>query len=179
MPDKLAAYAIDPATGGLTFLNRQPTHGTLPCHLVVKPDGSTLVVANYLSGSVAVYPLNSDGSVGEPSQIIQHEGSGPNQERQEGAHAHNTTLSPDGARVYVADLGIDKVMIYRFDNGGLEPNDPDHVFVYPGAGPRHFDFHPNGRFAYIINELDLTVTACAFDAGTGALEPIQTHHYFA
>ena len=172
---QVSSYAIDPATGGLTFLNRQPTHGTLPCHLVVKPDGSTLVVANYLSGSVAVYPLNSDGSVGEPSQIIQHEGSGPNPERQEGAHAHNTTLSPDGTRVYVADLGIDKVMIYRFDNGRLEPNDPDHVFVYSGAGPRHFDFHPNGRFAYIINELDLTVTACAFDAGSGALDPIQTH----
>ena len=94
---QVSSYAIDPSTGGLTFLNRQPTHGTLPCHLVVKPDGSTLVVANYLSGSVAVYPLNSDGSVGEPSQLIQHEGSGPNQERQEGAHAHNTTLSPDGA----------------------------------------------------------------------------------
>ena len=84
-------------------------------------------------------------------------------------------MSPDGSRVYVADLGIDKVMIYRIVNGRLEANQPDHVAVHSGAGPRHFDFHPNGRFAYIINELDLTVTVCAFDAGTGALNPIQTH----
>lgn len=171
---QVSSFAIDPASGGLTFLNRQPTHGTSPCHLVVEPESGTLVVANYYSGNVAVYPLNADGTIGDPVQNIQHHGSGPNQERQEAAHAHSATLSPDGSRVYVADLGIDKVMIYRLVNGQLEANQPDHVSVQGGAGPRHFDFHPNGRFAYIINELDLTVTPCAFDAGTGALNPLQT-----
>ena len=171
---QVSSFAIDAATGGLTFLNTQPTHGTAPCHLVVEPGGGTLVVANYYSGNVAVYPLKADGSIGNPIQNIQHRGSGPNQERQEAAHAHSATMSPDGSRVYVADLGIDQVKIYRLANGRLVANDPDHVAVHAGGGPRHFDFHPNGRVAYIINELDLTVTACAFDAGTGALTPIQT-----
>ena len=172
---QVSSFAIDEESGGLTFINRQPTHGTAPCHLAVEPGGNTLIVANYYSGNVAVYPLDASGAIGEPVQNIQHHGSGPNQERQEAAHAHSATISPDGSRVYVADLGIDKVMIYRIVDGRLQANDPDHTPVYSGAGPRHFDFHPNGRFAYIINELDLTVTACAFDAGSGALTPIETY----
>ena len=171
---QVSSFAIDRESGGLTFLNRQPTHGAAPCHLAVEPDGNRLVVANYSSGNVAVYPLNADGTIGEPAQNIQHHGSGPNQERQEAAHAHSATVSPDGSRVYVADLGIDKVMIYRLVDGKLEANDPDHTSVQGGGGPRHFDFHPNGRNAYIINELDLTVTACAYDADSGALTPLQT-----
>lgn len=172
---QVSSFAVDEETGGLTFLNRQPTHGDAPCHLAIEPNGQTLVVANYTSGNVAVYPLQADGTIGEPVQNIQHEGSGPNQNRQQGPHAHSATISPDGSRVYVADLGIDKVMIYRIADGKLEPNEPDHVAVHAGAGPRHFDFHPNGKFAYIINELDLTVTACAYDPETGALIPLETH----
>ena len=171
---QVSSFAIDPVSGGLTHLNTQPTHGTAPCHLIVTPDGDTLVVANYYSGNVAVYPLNDDGSIGDPAQDIQHHGSGPNQERQEAAHAHSVTLSPAGDRIYVADLGIDKVMIYRIVDGRLQSNDPASTDIYPGAGPRHFDFHPNGRFAYVINELDLTVTACVFDADSGALTTLQT-----
>ncbi len=171
---QVSSFAIDSSSGGLTFLNRQPTHGSAPCHLAVEPEGNTLVVANYYSGNVAVYPLNADGSIGRPVQDIQHHGSGPNRERQEAAHAHSATVSPDGGRVCVADLGIDKVMIYRIVNGRLEANDPDHAPLHAGAGPRHFDFHPNGRCAYVINELDLTVTACAYDGGSGALTPFQT-----
>ena len=171
---QVSSFAIDSSSGGLTFLNRQPTHGSAPCHLAVEPEGNTLVVANYYSGNVAVYPLNADGSIGRPVQDIQHHGSGPNRERQEAAHAHSATVSPDGGRVCVADLGIDKVMIYCIVNGRLEANAPDHLPLHAGAGPRHFDFHPNGRFGYVINELDLTVTACAYDGGSGALTPFQT-----
>ena len=171
---QVSSFAIDSATGGLTFLNTQPTHGTAPCHLAVEPDGNTLIVANYYSGNVAVYPLNADSTIGDPVQNIQHHGSGPNQERQEAAHAHSATISPDGSRVYVADLGIDKVMIYRIVNGRLEANQPDHVSIHAGAGPRHFDFHPNGRIAYVNGELDLTITVCDFDAATGSLTPVQT-----
>ena len=172
---QVSSFAIDEGSGGLTFLNRQPTHGTAPCHLAVEPHGKTLIVANYYSGNVAVYPLHEDGTIGDPLQNIQHQGSGPNSARQEGPHAHSATISPDGGRVYVADLGIDKMMIYRIVDGRLEANDPDHMAVHAGAGPRHFDFHPNGQFAYIINELDLTVTACAFDAANGALTPLGTY----
>ncbi len=172
---QVSSFAIDEASAGLTFLNRQPTHGTAPCHLAVEPGGNTLVVANYYSGNVAVYPLGANGAIGDPVQNIQHQGSGPNPERQEGPHAHSATISPDGSRVYVADLGIDKMMIYRIVDGRLEANEPDHTAVHGGAGPRHFDFHPNGQFAYIINELDLTVTACAFDAESGALTPLETY----
>ncbi len=171
---QVSSFAIDSRSGGLTFLNRQPTHGSSPCHLAVEPGGNTLVVANYYSGNVAVYPLDADGTIGDPVQDIQHHGSGPNKERQEAAHAHSATVSPDGGRVYVADLGIDKVMIYRIVDGQMEANDPDHTPLHAGAGPRHFDFHPNGRLAYVINELDLTVTACAYDGESGGLTPIQT-----
>ena len=170
----VSSFAVNSESGGLTLLNRQPTYGSAPCHLAVEPEGNTLVVANYYSGNVAVYPLNADGSIGGAVQDIQHHGSGPNRERQEAAHAHSATVSPEGCHVYVADLGIDKVMIYRIVDGRLEANDPDHAPLHAGAGPRHFDFHPSGRFAYVINELDLTVTACAYDGGSGALTPFQT-----
>lgn len=172
----VTAFAIDPKTGALKALNQQPSEGAGPCHLVVDNAGKNVLVANYGGGSVAVIPIKEDGSLEEPSCSIQHEGSSVNKSRQEKPHAHSINLDRDNNFAFVADLGLDKVMIYRFDanKGTLEPNDPPFVKIHPGAGPRHFAFHPEGEFAYVINEIDCTVTAMKYDPRNGELTPIQT-----
>ena len=133
-------------------------------------------MANYGSGSASVIPIEAAGSLAEPTSVVQHAGSSVNTSRQKGPHAHSINVSPDNRYAYVADLGIDKIMIYKLDaeKGTLVPNDPLFVEVKPGAGPRHFTFHPNGKFAYVINELQCTVTAYAYKPDSGALTPIQT-----
>ena len=170
------AYAISSETGELSYLNRQLTGGTIPCHLQVSKNGRYLVLANYGSGSVASFPVEEDGRLGEAISFIQHEGSSVNPERQEGPHAHSINLDEANRFAFVPDLGADRVMFYRFDaeTGVLEPNDPPSVEAEPGAGPRHFDFHPDGRHAYVINELDSTITAYDYDADRGTLSPIHT-----
>jgi 6-phosphogluconolactonase len=170
----VSAFSFDPATGKLTALNRQSSHGAGPCHLVLAPDGRHVVAANYGSGSVVVLPIGDDGMLGEATDFHQHAGQGPNARRQEGPHAHCVTFSPDGRRVFVCDLGLDMVMIYNFDGtaGKLTPNDPPNAALKPGAGPRHMAFGVDGRFAYVINELDSTVTTFAYDAASGALETV-------
>ena len=172
----VSAFAIDPHTGLLTLINQQPSHGTYPCHVTVSPDGAYAFVANYGSGSAAVYPVREDGGLAPASDIVQHEGSGPNPRRQEGPHAHSVTLDPDGRRAYVADLGIDRLMIYDIasEPGKLRPNTPPYVAVAGGSGPRHMAFHPSGRFAYLINEMGNTIIAFAYDSQTGGLQALQT-----
>ena len=170
------AYAIDPETGRLTFLNCQPSLGGAPCHLSVERTGRFVLIANYMGGSVAVLPIQEDGRLGEIVDIVQHEGSSVNPERQEAPHPHSIVLDPAHQYAFVPDLGIDKVMIYRFDGaqGTLTPGAVPSVSVQPGAGPRHFAFHPGGRFAYLINELDSTMTVFAYEPTRGALTPVQT-----
>lgn len=170
------AFGIDRSTGKLTFLNRQTSGGGGACHLVVDKTGKFLLVANYGTGSAASFPLNSDGSLGNLISKIQFEGSGPNQRRQKGPHAHAVVLSPDNRFLFVPDLGADRVRILRFDpsNGSLTPNTPADVAVKPGAGPRHFTFSPNGRFAYLICEMGSLVVAFRYDSSAGFLTEIQT-----
>ena len=134
------------------------------------------MVANYGSGSIACLPIGKDGKLGKASSAIQHKGSSVNRERQEGPHAHSINLDPENRYAFVADLGLDKILVYRFDSerGSLEPNDPPSVSVEPGAGPRHFAFHPSGNFAYVISEMGNTVTAFAYDASRGVLKPLQS-----
>jgi len=172
----VTAYAIDPETGDLTFLNQQPSGGSGPCHVSIDRLGKNVLVANYGSGSASVIPIQADGNLAEPTSTVQHEGSSVNSARQKGPHAHSINVSPDNRYAYVADLGIDKIMIYKFDaeKGTLTANEPPFVELKPGAGPRHFAFGPNAKYAYVINELDCTITAFDYDATSGALTPIQT-----
>ena len=167
----VASYERDVATGVLRELNRQPTGGAAPCHLIVDPPGRRVIVANYSDGNVAVFPIAADGRLEPLAQRIQHEGAGPNAARQKSPHAHGVTLDATGRFAIVPDLGIDQLRIYRLAAEGvrLEPNDPPFAATAPGAGPRHFAFHPNGKFGWSINELDSTVTAFAWDAAAGRL----------
>jgi 6-phosphogluconolactonase len=170
------AFAIDRAMGKLTFLNRQTSGGGGACHLVVDKTGKFLLVANYGTGSAASFPIQSDGSLGGLVSKMQFAGSGPNQARQKGPHAHAVVLSPDNRFLFVPDLGADRIRIFHFDpkSGVLSPNTPADVAVKPGAGPRHFTFSPDGHFAYLICEMGSLVVAYRYDASAGSLTEIQT-----
>ena len=170
------AFSIDSETGALTYLNQQPTGGPGPCHLSVDRTGNFVLVANYNGGSVCVLPIQDGGHLGDATDFIQHSGSSVNPRRQESPHAHSITLDAANRYAFTADLGIDKVLIYRLnlDRGKLTPGGQPSVQVQAGAGPRHFDFHPGGAYAYLINELDCTLTAFTYDASHGTLRELQT-----
>jgi 6-phosphogluconolactonase len=172
----VSAYAIDRNAAGLKFLNQQPSGGAGPCHVSIDNAGRKVLIANYGSGSASVIPIKSDGRLGEPTGFVQHAGSSVNPRRQKGPHAHSINVSPDDRFVFVADLGIDKIMIYRLDveKGTIIANSPGFAKVRLGAGPRHFAFAPNGKYAYVINELDCTATAFAYRLASGALTEVQT-----
>jgi len=170
----VSAFAIDPQSGKLAFLNQQPSHGGAPCHLTTDRQGRFLLVANYASGTLSVYPVDSDGRLKAASDVVQHLGQGMNAERQGGPHAHCVTVTADNRFAQSCDLGIDKVLVYQFDsvNGKLLTH--GEAVLAPGAGPRHLDFHPTGRYVYVINELNSTMTVFAHAAETGTLTKLQT-----
>jgi 6-phosphogluconolactonase len=170
------AFALDPATGKLTFLNQQPSGGAGPCHLIVDRVGKHVLVANYSGGTAAVLPIEDKGQLREASCVVQHQGKSVNPKRQEAPHPHSVNLDPSGRFAFVADLGLDRVYVYQYDaeHGQLRPHNPPYASVAPGAGPRHFAFHPSGKFAYVINELANTVTAFSWDSHRGVLTEIQT-----
>ncbi|HYA97986.1 MAG TPA: lactonase family protein [Methylomirabilota bacterium] len=172
----VSAFAIDAATGKLTFLNEVASRGADPCYITVDKTGKYVLVANYTGGSVAVFPIQADGRLGEASAFVQHTGHGTNPERQEGPHAHSIDLSPDNRFAMVDDLGLDELLVYRFDaaKGALAPNDPPFARLDAGSGPRHFALRPDGKFAYVVSEMKGTVTVFATDAGTGTLHSLQT-----
>jgi 6-phosphogluconolactonase len=173
---KVGAYEIEMDTGKLKLLNKQPSGGAAPCHLSIDHKGKNLLVANYGSGSASVIPIRTDGRLGKPTGIVKHYGSSVNPGRQKGPHAHSINVSPDNRFAFIADLGIDRIMIYKLDieKGTAVANSPPFVKVRPGAGPRHFAFHPNAKYAYVINELDCTVTAFAYEPVSGTLKEFQT-----
>ncbi len=173
----VAAYAIKGRTGMLERLNRQSARGSASCYLDVDATGKTVLVANYSTGSVAALPVKSDGSLGEAASFIQHRGSSINPARQKAPYAHSIVVSPDNRFALAADLGIDKVLVYRLTpkSARLEANETQSfATVPPGSGPRHVTFHPNGKRVYVINELTNTVTFFDYASDSGSLTQRQT-----
>jgi len=173
----VSSFKVDRGSGRLQLMNTQSTKGPGPCHVTVDATGKLAIVSNYGGGSVAVFPIAGDGSLEEASQFIQHEGhSGVNERRQAGPHAHSATIDHQNRYVYIADLGKDKIMIYELDLAGrrIKPASTPWIETAPGAGPRHFDFHSNHKFAYAINELGNTIALYAYDSGSGGLKELQT-----
>lgn len=172
----VSAFSIDQSAGKLTLLNRVSSLGTGPAHLSLDRRGKYLLVANYGGGSVAVFPIANDGRIGKASSFVQHSGSSVNHDRQAAPHPHQILATKDNRFVLVPDLGTDEVVIYRFDSaeGALTQSRSEFVKTQPGAGPRHLALHPNGRFAYLANEMQSTVLVFSYDANAGSLIDIQT-----
>jgi 6-phosphogluconolactonase len=171
----VSAFRVDRTSGDLSFVNEQSSQGADPCHLSVESGGKSVLVANYTSGSLAVLPIQRGGSLGAASDVKQHEGSGP-REQQKGPHAHCIKLDHANRHAFAADLGIDKLMIYRFNaaTGKLEPAQQSSAFLHAGAGPRHLTFHPNGKYLYVINELDSSLTTFKYSAAQGTLTAFES-----
>ncbi|HLF95194.1 MAG TPA: lactonase family protein [Planctomycetota bacterium] len=170
----VAAFSLD-GKGVPTFMNAQSSEGQGPCHITVDRTGKHALVANYGSGSVACLPIEEDGKLAAPSSSVQHKGSGANKSRQAGPHAHSINPDPMGRYVVAADLGLDKILVYRFNSlkGTLEANEPAAADVPPGSGPRHFAFHPSSRWAYACGEMTSTVIAFTYNPERGVLEQMQ------
>ncbi len=170
----VSAFSINQENGQLTLLNKVDSRGEAPCHLAVDQTGQFLFVANYTSGSVGSWRIQPDGSIGEMASLIQHEGSSVH-ERQASPHAHETVISQDNGRLFVPDLGTDKVMIYQInaETGELTANDPTAATLAPGTGPRHIAFHRDGAHAYVIGEINSTITTFDFDPATAAFTSKQ------
>ncbi|HZG73872.1 MAG TPA: lactonase family protein, partial [Chondromyces sp.] len=168
----VAAYSINNETGELTEINRQLSQGASPCHVSVDDETRHVVTANYHKGTIESYTVNNeDGGVSSASSIIEHEGSGPNKDRQEKPHAHYAGFTPDGKYVAAVDLGIDQLITYKLDNGVL--TQVNHLTVNPGSGPRHLAFHPNGKYAYIMTELSSEVIGLTYHSENGRFEAFQ------
>lgn len=170
------AFSVDHQTGNITLLNRVPSLGKLPANITINEDGKVVLIANYKTGSVAIFPVQEDGSLGNASDLVQHEGSGPNKERQESAHVHFIIFSPDSHFVFVVDLGMDKILSYRLDTKSGNPKLTSQATAFnsiSGAGPRQMCFHPNGRFAYLIHELKTVVSVLLYDNKKGCFTEIQ------
>lgn len=170
---EVAAYAVE-EDGSLRALGWRPSHGEHPCHLEVHPRGNYLLTANYSSGSVAVHPINPDGSLREAVQVVQHSGSGPRADRQDGPKAHMVACDPVEEFVFVADLGTDTVYVYAIDLGTGQLTERTRLAFAPGAGPRHIAFQPDWLTAYVLNELDSTLVVCEWNPEAVELSILQT-----
>lgn len=170
------AFDVDRSTGALASLNAVPAEGGAPCYISLDRTGEWVFTANYVGGNLAVFPVQDDGTLGPADQVVQHTGSGANPDRQEGPHAHYVRVDPQNRYVLAADLGIDQVRVYPFDDetGRLDTADVRAVSTPPGTGPRHLAFHPNGDYVYLVGELSGTVTAYEYDAEDGQLDEVQT-----
>ncbi|MDH4092291.1 MAG: lactonase family protein [Cyclobacteriaceae bacterium] len=171
----VSAYGIDPKSGKLSGLNHRPSYGDGPCYISVDKTGEYIFIANYSEGNLVVLPLFDDGIIGNPSDAKKYVGNSINPARQAGPHIHSAVISPDNKFLYASDLGTDKIYIYEFNssNGTLTPAKTPEVSVNPGSGPRHFTFHPSGKFAFLAEELTSSVCSFSVNKLTGALTIIQ------
>jgi 6-phosphogluconolactonase len=172
----VSAFAIASQSGALTLLNQKPTHGAISCYVTVAQLGRFLLVANYGGGSVSILPIQQDGPLGDAVDVVRHRGRGPDASRQKGPHPHCVALDGSNGHALVADLGLDRVMVYPFDRnrGRFDRRNVTSVRTAAGAGPRHLAFHPSGTYVYLVNELHSTLTAYLYDATNGSLEELQT-----
>ena len=180
----ISAFRVNPANGSLELINSQSSHAFAPCYVTLDARDRLALITNYVGGVVAVYPIQSSGALGKASQVIRLTGHGPVSARQQSSHPHSVNISPENTFAYVADLGTDRIMIYRIDykNNRLIPAVTPYFEMEPGAGPRHMAFHPLGKYVYVINELNNTIVALRYDDKTGQLEalhPVTTlpNHY--
>lgn len=172
----VSAFAVDRADGALRLLNQQHSGGAGPCHISIDGKGRNVLVANYGSGAVAVLPVTVDGHLLPPASVVQHSGSSIHPRRQTPPHPHCIRLDAEDRYAFVADLGLDQIVAYRFDaaEGRLSVNDRIITALAPGSGPRHFALHPRRGFAYVINELTSTLTTFGYDQQSGDLTEAQT-----
>lgn len=175
-PGYVSSFSFNKSTGALTLVNKQPSNGAHPCYITIDKSGKWILTGNYSGGNFSLIPVNKKGELGTPKQTIEHEGSSVDEARQEKPHVHATVLSPDNKFLFVPDLGIDKLMIYAFDGkkGTLKPAQAPYEMTEPGSGPRHFDFHPNGKYAYLMEELSGSISVYAYDKN-GRLSLLQNH----
>ena len=172
----LSSYKIDKENCSISIVNSISTGSKGPCHLMTDLNGSVLLAANYAGGASTLAKINPDGSLDENVQVIQHVGSSVNPERQLEPHAHSINVSPSGNYALVPDLGTDKIILYKIDHSKskLISNEPSFAKVSPGMGPRHLEFHPNGKVVYVINELGATITVFDYDDENGILNEVET-----
>lgn len=172
----ISSFAFDRKSGQLHFINQKPSGGAHPCYVTIDKTGKWVIAGNYSSGTFSILPVKADGSLLEPIKTIEHLGSGPNINRQASPHVHSVVLSKDNKFLFVSDLGIDKVVIYAFhpSTGEISAASQNFATTEPGSGPRHFEWHPNNKFAYLMEELTGTVKAFRYDARLGTLDPLQT-----
>jgi 6-phosphogluconolactonase len=173
----VSAFAIARDTGALTRLNERPSEGGAPCYVSVDRSGRAVLVANYVGGSVALLPIQADGALMAARHVVRHVGTGPNAARQSAAHAHCIVADPSNRFALAADLGIDRVLVYRLelDAGALRHVERGDAVMRAGSGPRHLAFHPTLPLLFVANELDSTVTTLGFDRESGVLSPLHTH----
>jgi 6-phosphogluconolactonase len=170
----VTALSIDAASGELNVLNAYSSQGKDPCYISIEQTGRFALVANYSSGNAAMLPIQPDGQLGPASDVVQHSGSSVHPERQTAPFVHSIVPDPTNRFAIVADLGADKLMIYEMDLENGKLNQHAEIRVKPGAGPRHTIFHPNGKYLYLINELNSTLVSFRYNSDAGSLEELQT-----
>ncbi|MFT3979110.1 MAG: lactonase family protein [Ferruginibacter sp.] len=172
----VSSFAFDKSSGKLTLINKCSSEGNHPCHLAIDATGKWLTAGNYSTGNMSIFPLAASGAIDSVKQVIQHHGASLDTVRQTGPHIHETVFSPDNRHLYVPDLGLDEVLIYRFyaKDGTIIPAWQPFAVSKPGSGPRHIVFHPNKQFVYLIEELSGTVTVFQYKTEDGTLKPVQT-----